>query len=47
MQEACGRNFTCNCLVKEELAILRQAEKTCQPTLGLDFQIRRKDKTHD
>jgi len=28
---ACGRIFTCNCLVKVGLAILRQAERTRQP----------------
>jgi hypothetical protein len=39
--EVCECIFTCNCLVKDRLAVLRQAERTCQPKLGSDFQIRR------
>jgi hypothetical protein len=45
--EVCECIFTCNCLVNDRLAILRQAERTRQLKLGLDFQIRRKDKTHN
>jgi hypothetical protein len=41
------RIFTCNCLVKAGLAVLRQAERTRQPALGSGFQIRRKDETYD
>jgi hypothetical protein len=36
------RIFACNCL-----AMIRQAEKTRQPKPGLDFQMRRKDETHN
>jgi hypothetical protein len=43
--EVCRRIFTCNCL--DGLAILRLAERICQPKLGLDFQMRKKDETHD
>ena len=47
VQEACERIFTCSCLVKDGLAMLRQAERTRQLKLGSDFQMRRKDETHD
>jgi hypothetical protein len=47
VQKVCERMFTCNCLVKAGLAILRQAERTRQLELGSDFQMRRKDETHD
>jgi hypothetical protein len=40
-------HFQCNCLVKDRLAMLRQAERTRQPKPGSDFQMRRKDETHN
>jgi hypothetical protein len=39
--EVCERIFTCNCLVKDGLAVLRRAERTRQPKPGSDFQMRR------
>jgi hypothetical protein len=47
LQEVCERIFTCNCLVNDRLAILRQAERTRQLKLGSGFQKRRKDETYD
>jgi hypothetical protein len=41
-KKACKvRIFTYNCLVKDRLAMLKQAKRTRQPKLGSDFQIRR------
>jgi len=37
VQKACERIFTCSCLVKDGLVILRQAERTRQLKLGSDF----------
>jgi len=42
VREVRERIFTCN-----RLAILRQAERTRQLKLGSDFQMRRKDETHN
>jgi hypothetical protein len=47
VREVCERIFTCNYLVNDGLAMLRQAERTSQLELGSDFQMRRKDETHD
>jgi hypothetical protein len=47
VQEVCERIFTCNCLVNDGLAMLKQAERTRQLELGSDFQIRRNNETHD
>jgi hypothetical protein len=47
VREVCECIFTCNCLVNDGLAMLRQAERTRQLELGSDFQMRRKDETHD
>ena len=40
VREVCERIFTCSCLVNNGLAMLRQAERTRQPALGSDFQMR-------
>ena len=47
VEEVCECIFTCNCLVNDGLAMLRQAERTRKLELGSDFQMRRKDETHD
>jgi hypothetical protein len=47
VQEVCGRIFTCSYLVNDGLAMLKRAERKRQRKLGSDFQMRRKDETHD